>query len=820
MSDEQKTKRQLIAELEELRQRVACLETAGLHGGDSSPQATSEECPCQGDADACRQLKEERDRLRTILTAAVECLPFHFWALDAEGRYILANAATRAMWGEIIGKRPADLAMDEKTLSLWLDNNRRVLEGKKVEEYSEFAVDGETRTFHNVIVPIRKGEQILGILGVNVDITERMRAEKALQESEQRFRYVLENSPDAAYRRNLQNEVFEYLGPAIQRLTGFTVDEMAGMSNAELLIRSHPDDWSRVVDETARAFEAKTESCTIEYRFRKKSGEFRWLANEFRMFADSEGKPLYQLGVLRDITERKQAEESLRGAHDELEQRVSQRTAELAVANEQLRREIEERRQAEEELALFKRFAEASGQGFGMSDLEGIVRYLNPTMARMMGEESPEAVLGTPVISHFPEDARKTIEEENFPTTMEGGNSIGEIPFLTKQGELIPAIHHTLLIRDHEGRPFRLAVVSTDISERKRAEAALRASEERFRSYFQQALIGMAVVSMDGHWMEVNERLSEILGYSREELVHMTWMDATHPDDIDASLTQYDRLVAGEMDHYTVDKRYIHRDGSIVYATLFVRCFRRKDGSPDHVLSLIEDISERKRAQEALERERRTLEHLFRSSDHERQLIAYDIHDGLAQFLAGAIMQFDTVAHLKDTDADEAVQAFEAGMRMLRRSHAEARRLISGVRPPILDEEGIVAAVSHLIHEHRQPHGPNIEFQAAVKFGRLVSIQENAIYRIIQEGLANACKYSQSEEVRVGLVQQGPGIRIEIEDWGVGFDPGRIGEHSFGLEGIRERTRLPGGQCTIESTPGKGTRITIELPLVLRESDS
>ena len=200
-------------------------------------------------------------------------------------------------------------------------------------------------------------------------------------------------------------------------------------------------------------------------------------------------------------------------------------------------------------------------------------------------------------------------------------------------------------------------------------------------------------------------------------------------------------------------------------------------------------------------------------------MIAYEIHDGLAQFLAGAIMQFDASVHLKDAAPTDSAKAFETGMMMLRQGHAEARRLISGVRPLILDEEGIVAAIAHLIHEQRGLEGPKIEFHSLVDFDRLVAIQESTIYRIVQEGLTNACKHSQAKRVRVELVQQGDSVRIVVQDWGVGFDPGRIGESCCGLEGIRERARLLGGTCSVESTLGEGTRLTVELPLVVREND-
>ena len=106
-----------------------------------------------------------------------------------------------------------------------------------------------------------------------------------------------------------------------------------------------------------------------------------------------------------------------------------------------------------------------------------------------------------------------------------------------------------------------------------------------------------------------------------------------------------------------------------------------------------------------IKKEYRNLKHLLRASDHERQLIAYEIHDGLAQELAGAIMQFDAFDHLKETKPKQAADAYHAAMTMLRQGHFETRRLIAGVRPPILDEAGIAAAVGHLVNEHSRSRG-------------------------------------------------------------------------------------------------------------------
>jgi signal transduction histidine kinase len=144
--------------------------------------------------------------------------------------------------------------------------------------------------------------------------------------------------------------------------------------------------------------------------------------------------------------------------------------------------------------------------------------------------------------------------------------------------------------------------------------------------------------------------------------------------------------------------------------------------------------------------------------------------------------------------------------------------LISGVRPPILDEEGVVAAIGHLVNEERRKKGPKIKYVSAVVFERLASILENGVYRIAQEALTNACKHSKSNMVRLQLVQHDDQLRIEIQDDGIGFKP-KAGKGGFGLAGIRERARLLGGTATIASKPGKGTRIVVQLPIVLREEE-
>jgi signal transduction histidine kinase len=261
----------------------------------------------------------------------------------------------------------------------------------------------------------------------------------------------------------------------------------------------------------------------------------------------------------------------------------------------------------------------------------------------------------------------------------------------------------------------------------------------------------------------------------------------------------------------------LRKDGTRFPGELSSAVVRDSSGRPRALIAVIRDITERKQAQEALERERRTLLHMLRASDHERQTIAYDIHDGLAQQLAGATMQFQVYEHLKDHAASKAKTAYDAGVELVQRAHAEARRLIGGVRPPALDEAGVAVAISHLVHEQRERKGPQIEYHDAVEFDRLPPILENAIYRIVHEALTNACQHSGSEKVDVSLLQEGDLLRLEVQDWGVGFDPEAVDEDRFGLEGIKERTRLLGGECSIESEPGEGTCVRVVLPILEEE---
>jgi signal transduction histidine kinase len=222
-----------------------------------------------------------------------------------------------------------------------------------------------------------------------------------------------------------------------------------------------------------------------------------------------------------------------------------------------------------------------------------------------------------------------------------------------------------------------------------------------------------------------------------------------------------------------------------------------------------------------MERELQALRKKLRASERERQLIYCEMHDGLAQQLGAAIMQFQIHEHLlRDRHPGRAYKAYRAGVQMLQQALSEARRLISGAGPPILGEQGIAAALSHLVCQLSAANGPSITLHTDTEVQRLAKPLEHAIYRIAQESIANALQHSSSDTVKLSLFREEDKLRMEVEDWGVGFDLSSVDENRFGLSGIRERTRLLGGECSIKSELGKGTCVRVVLPILEFDSEA
>lgn len=234
-----------------------------------------------------------------------------------------------------------------------------------------------------------------------------------------------------------------------------------------------------------------------------------------------------------------------------------------------------------------------------------------------------------------------------------------------------------------------------------------------------------------------------------------------------------------------------------------------RDGGVAAAMVACEDITLLKRSERELHRERSVLRRLIDIQEQERQLVSYEIHDGLAQYIAGAIMHLEAYLY---TLAGREPRELVDGVRLVRAAAEESRRLIAGLRPPALDELGIVDAIESLVADARIEI-PRVEFVHALPEERLPPAIETAIFRVVQESLTNARRHAHATRADVSVAQVPAGIHVRVSDDGCGFEPTSIPDSRFGLEGIRQRCRLFGVEPTIDSAPGRGTAIDVVLPL-------
>jgi signal transduction histidine kinase len=225
-------------------------------------------------------------------------------------------------------------------------------------------------------------------------------------------------------------------------------------------------------------------------------------------------------------------------------------------------------------------------------------------------------------------------------------------------------------------------------------------------------------------------------------------------------------------------------------------------------ISTAEDVANLRATVEQLTRQ---LEGLARARAIDRQLVSYDVHDGLVEYITGAAMQLESIDRASITDANSRA-ALDKAAAQLQEAIADARRIVSGTRVPALEQEGLAGAIGRLIDDSCRAAGIDVEYAPQLPPVHLDPVVEDTLYRIAQESLGNLCRHSATQSARVTLAMEGNQLRLVVRDWGRGFDPGAVPAHRFGLEGIRKRAELAGGRAEIQSAPGQGTTITVELP--------
>ena len=340
-------------------------------------------------------------------------------------------------------------------------------------------------------------------------------------------------------------------------------------------------------------------------------------------------------------------------------------------------------------------------------------------------------------------------------------------------------------------------------------------------SQIDTASLWQAICRVSGDYIIVIDRTGTIRFCNRVD-------DGWSPDQvIGRSMAQFTMPESTEQLHRVIEEVFttgrerslettVRRpDGSLNYFSLRLGPVL-VDSRPVAIIVCCENILPLKTSEKTLQHERNLLQKLLKIQERERQLVSYEIHDGLTQYLAGAMMHLQAGDHAAEGTTEN--RELREGLRLLRAAADEARRLISGLRPPALDELGIIEAVETLAADARTEVA-RVDFTHSLGPTRLPPDVETTIFRIVQESLSNVRRHAQAGAVSICLEQQGArDVRIVVQDDGIGFDLTTVPEDRFGLEGIRQRARLLGGEPTITSEPGHGTSVTVTLPIAPKET--
>lgn len=503
----------------------------------------------------------------------------------------------------------------------------------------------------------------------------------------------------------------------------------------------------------------------------------------------------------------------------ELELRVAERTAQLKSMVAMLHKEIAERYRAEEAMkaseTMMHALFEASPDAQVIVDQQGSVVKVNAQTESLFGYDRRE-LEGKPVEILLPESFRNVhmlhradYYQDPVLRPMAAGL---ELYGRRKDGSVFPVEIMLSPVRTDQGLLVMSAV--RDISERKKAEEALRQSETRFRHIFNEAAIGVSIMDLKGRWLDSNPAVHKMLGYTADELRQMTFVDVSIPEQAKEDLRLLEELLAGKRESYKLDKLYRCKDGSLAWGYLTVSLVRDSEGKPDFVIALVEDVTERKQMQADLEEMSHSL---HESAEKERLRLAQELHDGPIQDLHGAIYQLQSKNHEK---FDQPLNAHLHEVRITLQSVInDLRSMCRELRPPTLIPFGLARAiVSHAgIFQEENPD-LTVHLELMEDGQQLSEGVRLALFRIYQQALNNVAKHAQANTLWVRFTLDAEQAILEVQDDGRGFQlPERwiemAREGHLGLVGAFERADAVGGKLEVISAPGEGTLLRVVIPL-------
>jgi len=682
--------------------------------------------------------------------------------------------------------------------------------------------------------------QMIASVHVARDITERKQAEERLRHSEEDLKRAQAVAQTGSWQLNVRRNELLWSDETYRI---FGIPTGTPMTYETFLAAVHPEDREYVDRKWTEAL--RGEPYDIEHRVLV-GGELKWVREKAELEFDEKERLLGGFGTVQDVTARKRDEEALRGANERLQQQAEElqtqaeelqaQAEELTTANEELRDSEQALRESEER---FRAAYEQAAIGIEMLDLQGHLLQGNGKLSRILGYSEEEL-------------RQRTSAQITHPDDLQGELPLlhrllaGEVPSYSIEKRYIHKDGHPVWVRltsslARTSSPYRISIIE-DITDHRQAEEALRQSERRFRSTFENAAIGIAHVALEGRIQEVNGRFCEIAGYSCEDVLGRTCEEITFADDWKAEKDQIQRLLDGAVAHYSIEKRYLRRDGSPVWVNLTRSIQRDDEGRAEYFIVLVEDISVRKRVEEALRELTATLENkvaqrttelehrarqlqkltleVSEAEDRERRHLAEILHDDLQQVLAAAKFHLSLLSNRIKRDPSQHAVAVQID-RMLKDAIDKSRSLSHELSPAVLHHSDFAGTLGWLANQVQAKHGLVVHVGA---FGE-IKLQSDALkgllYKAAQEMLFNVVKHARANEARIRVRRLGRCIGLSVSDRGRGFDLQELKEtHGFGLLSIRERVELLGGHMKIKSAKDKGSTFFIVVPdAELHEAD-
>ena len=470
-------------------------------------------------------------------------------------------------------------------------------------------------------------------------------------------------------------------------------------------------------------------------------------------------------------------------------------------------------------LRLEQRFAEAQRIGrIGVFELDLTTdrAWWSDEMFRILGVEpdSFEPTFARFISMVHPDDRDRVGRLREEWLTQRAPFSV-EYRIVRPNGDVRRIQRSAAAVRDADGRPVRLLGTMQDVTERHLEQRRRRDSETRYRLLFEKNPLPLWLYDETSlQFLDVNDAAVRHYGYSRQEFLRMTIADIRPREDVPRLIDQHAAFVKGY--HMAGTWRHLRKDGSVIDVEIVRHQFEMDGRSVQLVMSL--DVTERLVTERALNASREELAHfaerLQLAIEEERTRISREIHDELGQALTGLRMHAAILESRLGERSQEVADVTRAMTALIDETVRTVRRIATELRPGVLDAFGLVAATEWAVQDFSTRSGMHADFvNRLATEPELGGERDTHVFRVVQEALTNVGRHSGAAAVAVELEEVPGEIVITVQDDGRGFDPvPGWSKGSLGLHGMRERARLLGGKLELDSTSGRGTRVTLHVP--------